>query len=179
MYNKQQTMKAKYLKFNLFDNVLLNESYLTEEGTHMDAGTQLIVIGFIRLYKKKHKYAIRVIQQNGVCAIIPHTLLVKNRMGWKITDSDCNQWGRMVSPQRKRKAPHLFHFSELRWNGTENELYESTIDLSKYIHAEMESDINSFGYTLYDPKDGLLNVHTEYGKDAHWIIAECIFELES
>ena len=182
---QQQTMKQSYLNLKIHSNVTLNVSgayHCDKHAIHVDAGTEMIVTGFIPTGKRPKKgdsYQVRCIMQNGVSVTIPHAYLIKNKLGWKITDSDCNQWGRMVSPKRKRKAPQLFEFSELRWNGTENELYASTIDLKDYIKADMESDINSFGYTLFKAKEGLVNIHTEYGKDAHWIIAECIFELES
>lgn len=189
-------MKQSYLNLKINDNVTLNEgghlayvnSIIGNVGCrYFDAGTNLIVKDFIKLndgaryYKNGvyHKYSVRCISNDGLLVELPIFLLDKNKLGWKITDPDCNQWGRMVSPKRKRTAPQIFEFSELRWNGTENELYESTIDLSKYTQAEMESDINSFGYTLYKTKVNLKNIHDEYGKDANWIIAECIFEMES
>jgi hypothetical protein len=89
---------------------------------------------------------------------------------WKLTDPDSNQYGRQLTDM-------LFEFKE---DGKD----ETGIDLSAFKNKEIESVINSYGYTLYrksnilTPKKGLENIFDLYGKDANWIIAECIFETD-
>lgn len=82
---------------------------------------------------------------------------------WTITDPSTNQQGRQITKM-------LFEFKE---DGKE----QTVIDISGYTNGEIESIINSYGYTLFDDKTTLKNIHTLYGKSANWIIAECIFEM--
>lgn len=88
---------------------------------------------------------------------------------WKCTDADTNQWGRHVHNNI------LFEFKEDRGG----EVFEDGIDISGFTDAEIESTINAYGYTLYESNGNLHNVFDEYGDDANWIIAECLFEMES
>jgi len=89
----------------------------------------------------------------------------KHSKEWKLTDGDTNQYGRQLTDV-------LFEFKE---DGKE----ETGIDLSAYRNKEIEGVINSYGYTLHKSKKGLENVYDLYGKDANWIIAECIFETDT
>jgi hypothetical protein len=85
---------------------------------------------------------------------------------WKLTDSDTNQYGRQLTDLS-------FEFKE---DGKE----ETIIDLSDYTKEEIESIINSYGYTLGKVTiNGLSSIHGLYGVDTNWIIAECIFETEN
>lgn len=90
---------------------------------------------------------------------------------WKLTDADTNQYGRQLNNV-------LFEFKE---DGKD----VTGIDLTAYRNKEIESVINSYGYTLFrlsaiiGDKKGLENIFDLYGKDANWIIAECIFETDT
>lgn len=50
------------------------------------------------------------------------------------------------------------------------------IDLTEYNEQEIESGINAYGYTAID-KPNHDCIFEQYGDNAYWIIAECIFEL--
>lgn len=84
---------------------------------------------------------------------------------WKITDPDTNQQGRQITKT-------IFEFKE---DGKEQML----IDLDETETKEKEHTINAYGYTLMSGENkvkGLTNIHDLYGKDAEWVIAECLFE---
>jgi len=83
---------------------------------------------------------------------------------WTLTDGDTNQWGRQLDEK-------IFEFRE---DGKE----KTVINLSEYSEQEQENCINSYGYTLYRSSKAkhLKNIHKLYGKQANWIIAECLFE---
>lgn len=88
----------------------------------------------------------------------------ENSIAWVCTDLDENQYGRQL-------APTIFEFKD-------NEVDE-VINLSKYNIDCVESTINTYGYTLFnpDPVKSLQNIVTLYGVQAQWIIAECLFEM--
>lgn len=83
---------------------------------------------------------------------------------WTCTDSDSGQWGRQLEEK-------VFEFKE-------DCKAETVIKLEDYSENDIESCINSYGYTLYRSSKSkrLKNIHKLYGKDANWIIAECLFE---
>lgn len=86
---------------------------------------------------------------------------------WVLTDIDFNQYGRQLKKT-------LFEFKE-------DEKEATLIDLADRHNKEVESIINSFGYTMVSGEnkvESLQNIDDLYGKDANWIIAECIFESE-
>ncbi len=84
---------------------------------------------------------------------------------WVLTDSDTNQYGRQISDL-------LFEFKE---DGKE----QTIINLLDYTKEEVESIINSYGYTLGEVTiNGLSSIHGLYGIDTNWIIAECLFEMD-
>lgn len=86
---------------------------------------------------------------------------------WICTDPDTNQWGRQLSDT-------VYEFKQ-----DDNEgVYGAEIDLTQYSAKQKESTINAYGYTLGKEKPGLRNLYELYGKDAGWILAECIFEME-
>lgn len=88
-------------------------------------------------------------------------------MKWKCTDSDNKQYGRQLSFTR-------FEFKEKRGKYK----HQATIDLSDYDEAYIENIISSYGYTLENiNKPSNPNIYNMYGKEALWIIAECIFEM--
>lgn len=97
------------------------------------------------------------------------------RESWKCTDPDTNQYGREI------KINEVFEFQQDEHDGI-NPLgshREDTIILAEYSLDDIEAAINSYGYTLHPvSKEGTNNVFTQYGKDANWIIAECLFELD-
>ena len=80
---------------------------------------------------------------------------------WKVTDPDTNQKGRQISDTK-------FEFVE---DGRE----QDEIDITDYTTEQIESTISSYGYTLEEGDAN--NIHTLYGEDANWIIAECLFEM--
>jgi len=94
---------------------------------------------------------------------------------WILTDGDTNQWGRQLT--------------EHSWEFKQDEKYDEflsrtiqfEIDLEAYTLKEIESCINSFGYTFHPFPQmdlGNRNIYEVYGEDAHFVIAECIFEQE-
>ena len=86
---------------------------------------------------------------------------------WQLTDPDRKQYGRQLTK-------FLFEFKEAD--------QQSLIDLSGYQNKEIEHVINTYGYTFMKGElktKGLENIHELYGKQADFIIAECIFEQES
>lgn len=84
---------------------------------------------------------------------------------WICTDSDTKQYGRCISDR-------IFEFKQ---QGVE----PAKINVDLYTQEQIESAINSYGYTQErEPKKGLQNIYELYGDDSEWIIAECIFESE-
>ena len=83
---------------------------------------------------------------------------------WVLTDSDTKQYGRQLSPV-------IFEFKEKDRDAT-------IIDVTAFTDEKIESCINSYGYTLSKDQKGLQNVFELYGKEANWIIAECLFEMD-
>lgn len=77
---------------------------------------------------------------------------------WVCTDPDTNQYGRQI-------APRIFEFKD--------EISQSEIDLDDYTEEQILSDISSFGYNSWE------DLVKEYGDEAEWVAAECIFELEN
>lgn len=94
------------------------------------------------------------------------------------TDPDKGQYGRQISER-------VFEFKELATNEDEydiGEYIELKINLDDYTAYEIENHINSYGYTLFEPKGRTFtstNIFEQYAENANWIIAECIFEQES
>ncbi len=88
----------------------------------------------------------------------------KYKKNWVITDPDTNQQGRQLTDV-------LFEFKE-------EDKEQRGIDLSGFTNEIIEGVINSYGYTLYKEELNLRNIHELYGKDANWIIAECLFEMD-
>ena len=82
---------------------------------------------------------------------------------WILTDSDTNQYGRQLTD-------FLFEFKE-------DNKEQTGIDISGFTNGTIEECINSYGYTLFETKEGLINIKELYGKQANWIIAECLFEF--
>ena len=87
--------------------------------------------------------------------------------GWILTDPDTNQYGKKISNK-------IFEFKQ----SDINDNYPVTIDLNDYTYEQIENCINSYGYTIFNAGMGMLNIDKEYGDDADWIIAECLFEME-
>jgi predicted house-cleaning noncanonical NTP pyrophosphatase (MazG superfamily) len=88
--------------------------------------------------------------------------ILNKEQDWKLTDPSCNQYGRKLSDK-------VFEFKEDRIIdplSKETELYTSVINISDYSQQEIESTLMAFGY---DTKDTIED----------WIIAECLFELET
>lgn len=86
---------------------------------------------------------------------------------WKLTDGDTKQFGRQLTNT-------LFEFKQ---KGVKAKL----IDLTEYEQKEIEHIVNAYGYTFLTKEDknpALSNIHEQYGKEADWITAECIFESE-
>lgn len=83
---------------------------------------------------------------------------------WIQTDASTNQYGRKLSET-------VFEFKE---DGREQE----RMDITDFTDEEKESAINAFGYTLGPSTDRHTNIIEEYGDNANWIIAECLFELD-
>jgi len=87
---------------------------------------------------------------------------------WKCTDLDNDQWGRQLGES-------LFEFKEKNRGldeYEEDEFIEIRIDLDDYHQSEMENHISAY-------YEDIAEVISIYGKQANWIIAECIFEQES
>lgn len=98
--------------------------------------------------------------------------MIKNKLieeGWILTDPSCNQYGKKISDS-------IYAFREDREidpKTKEVEVFQSEIDLDDYHPEEIKDAINFFGY------DCVEDVEEIYGEEYKWIIAECIFELES
>ena len=172
-------MKIKYHSFKLQENVMLNTSVI-QNGKHYDRGIDMIITKFTPNFNTnyRHKFFIECIVQTGETLMLRHKDIIKSKNNWVITDPDCNQWGRQLRSCKGLKL-NLFEFSELRYNGSCHELYRSGIDPSAFDKEELESIVNSYGYTLGKTKGNLVNLKKQYGKDADWIKAECIFEQEN
>lgn len=81
---------------------------------------------------------------------------------WTCTDPDQKQYGRQISEK-------VFEFKQ----GDE----QMVIDLDRYSKEEQSKHIADFGYSFENPAPKYsANIHEVYGKQANWIIAECIFE---
>lgn len=78
---------------------------------------------------------------------------------WITIDPASEQKGREING-------HTFEFMERDKDG---ELILDLIDLNNYTEAEIENFISAY----YDSIEELKAI---YGKQANWIIAECIFE---
>jgi hypothetical protein len=82
-------------------------------------------------------------------------------IGWVLTDESTNQYGRYLGDDK-------YEFKEDRLvdplTGL-TETYQSVIDLKEYSQAEIQKELDAFGYVYSETDD--------------WIIAECIFELEN
>jgi len=107
-------------------------------------------------------------------------MIDENNIEWTCTDPDNHQYGREI-------RGGVYEFKE--WIGgstlgklTEEEVEEDfdnsgcweqkTINLADYNDVEINSHVSGF----YDSLDGLKE---ECGDDWMWIVAECIFEMES
>lgn len=86
------------------------------------------------------------------------------RAPWRCTDSSQGQFGRQVEK---------FQY-EFKDDATEPVI----VDITEYNKQQTERIINSYGYTLHASVDSCVNIQDEYGEEANWIIAECIFETE-
>ena len=87
------------------------------------------------------------------------------KASWTLTDPSTNQYGRQLSP--------------LQFEFKEDNQEAAVINLNDYKFGEIESSINSFGYTLFDSTKGNRNITELYGPASQWIIAECLYELRS
>ncbi len=87
--------------------------------------------------------------------------------GWTCTDPDAGQWA-------KKKDDFSWYYFEGN-NTPEN---ATLIDIREYTIGEIESTIQSYGYTLgsSDNKNRLTNIQELYKDDYIQIIAEYIFE---
>ena len=65
--------------------------------------------------------SIECINQKGTVIFTGSESLIKGKENWKITDPDCNQWGRQLCSSKGLKL-NLFEFSELRWNGSQADI---------------------------------------------------------
>jgi len=83
---------------------------------------------------------------------------------WICTDIDTEQYG-------KQLGEFLFLFKEKNRD-------EEAINVSAYTNGVIEGVINSYGYTLKKSRKQSKNIFELYGKQANWIIAECLFEME-
>lgn len=96
--------------------------------------------------------------------VLTNSNLIKN--GWECTDPSCDQWSKKVD-----------NFSYLYFEKNKGDKDTPTmIDVRDYTVKEIESAINSYGYTLCK-SDGKDNIYETYGDSALQIIAECLFEL--
>lgn len=86
---------------------------------------------------------------------------------WEYTDPDTQQYGREISE-------FVWEYKQPDVNGGEPEV----IDMRKYTVDQIESAINTFGYTLGSNGNYKLNIWQEYKLHALQIICECLFELE-
>lgn len=87
-------------------------------------------------------------------------------MKWTCTDPDTKQYGRQLSFTK-------FEFKERR----DNQIFRGIIDLSDYSTEFIEGVISSYGYTLEEINTpSFPNIYNMYGKEALWIISECLFE---
>lgn len=87
---------------------------------------------------------------------------------WVCTDLDNEQYGRQISDgvfEFKEKNRGLLEYEE-------DEFIEIIIDLGQYSTEEIDNHISAYYRDIHE-------VEEIYGKDADWIIAECIFEQES
>ncbi len=85
----------------------------------------------------------------------------------KWTKTDYNQWGRELSFSK-------FEFKERRGR----HMFKMIIDLSDYNSSFIENIISSYGYSLENLNvPSYPNIYNMYGKEANWIIAECLFEM--
>ena len=84
----------------------------------------------------------------------------KKPTDWVLTDVDTGQYGKRISKTH-------FVFKEI-------DREETNIVLQEYTNEQIESCINGYCYTLTDGDNK--NVFDLYGKEANWIIAECLFE---
>ena len=87
---------------------------------------------------------------------------------WICTDSNIEQYGRKITDKifefkEKGKGPYI-------------------INLDEYSNQDIESCINTYGYTQYpiiDDTNKLSYIRDVYKNESNWIIAECLFEQDN
>jgi hypothetical protein len=90
-----------------------------------------------------------------------------SREGWQQTDADSNQYGRKLKGNR-------YEFREEVMNpifDNYGEIIQFEVDLNEYLPEEIENHCSAYG--------GVDEINEQYGEQANFIIAECIFEQES
>ncbi|HEY4062309.1 MAG TPA: hypothetical protein VGM30_10435 [Puia sp.] len=116
-------------------------------------------IGLLALYKTLKDYC-----HTKIKGIIAKSGKNHIEGEWTMTDPSTNQYGRQLSR-------HSFEFKEINRG-------QEVIDIHRYTVGDIESTINSYGYTLFESKNGNANILEQYGESTQWIIAECLFEMQ-
>ena len=92
---------------------------------------------------------------------------------WVVTDPSSNQQGRLISPS-------VYEFKE---DAVSNrlELKPRIINLSKFKQDTIERALSGYGYVLHSPKQNEQCLYDIYktNQEVDWIVAECLFELET
>ncbi len=105
---------------------------------------------------------------------------------WTCTDPDSLQYGRQISEkifefkeferfdnQEEFEALKELGDKEILKSMKEDECWhQETVNLTHYSTEQIESKISGY-------YDSIAEVEKEYGDEANWIIAECIFEYDS
>ncbi len=123
--------------------------------------------------------------------------IIWNKTDWVCTDPDNQQYGRrlytgMYEFKEWDRNTHVFGNVDI---GSEEDIclkkerfnkmdfwIQQTIDLSEYPVKEQEHIINNYGYTFEageNKNPNLQNIKELYPDNWEWIVAECIFEVES
>jgi hypothetical protein len=92
----------------------------------------------------------------------------RKKPAWVSTDSSTNQYGRQLNTK-------IYEFKQPDINNGK----PVTVDLVRYTFEQVEDCIRSYVYTqLCNIPEYCVGIYKEYGSEADWIMAECLFEME-
>lgn len=144
---------SEYRQYQVIDWTQELDDFFME----VDQNIKNLIIGITMFFGDSPGHLIENITNNRqkLLGIVPEMKVLPE---WKCTDPDADQWGRQLSP-------YVFEF---RTKDSE----PVKIDLEAYSHVSQDLIVRTFY------PDGIDQVHREYGENALWIVAECIYESE-
>lgn len=123
-------------------------------------------------------FALHEVDMKQLCTAIDKISL-DSYFGWSLTDGSLGQFGIQLSENKFQFREFNRNNFDLPKDGNVLKFFnqpkywiDEIIDLKNYTESEIEDHISGY----YDSVEAM---KTELGKDLNWIIAECIFEVES